>query len=144
MIFNVDHHLDPRQVDRQRTTVGPTLGGARLSLSRIGLLIGFIVGRGLLDLFKAKQQLILGKRLGPSTEPMALHLLDDLGEPLGASALGQQHRLQRRGIIRERIGRVRHDPIRSCATPRRDHMHRADSLCRNHPGCIGAGVSRTA
>jgi hypothetical protein len=109
VIFDVDDHLDPRQVDRQRTTIGPTLGGARLTLSRrFGLLIGFIVSRGLLDLFKAKQQLILGKRLGPSAEPMTLHLLDDLCEPLGASALRQQHCLQRRRIIGERIGRLRH------------------------------------
>jgi hypothetical protein len=108
-----------------------------------GLLVGFVAGRGLLDFFEAQQQLILRKRLGPSAEPMTLHLLDDLGEPFGARALRQQHCLQRRGIVRERIGRVRHGPIRSCATPRRDHMHQTDSLCRNHPGCIGAGVSRT-
>jgi hypothetical protein len=121
VILNIDHHLDPRQVAWQRATIGLALGGARLSLSRrCSLLIGFIAGREVLDLFKAQPQPILGERLGPSAEPMTLHLLDDLGEPLGASALRQQHRLQRREIIGERIGRVRHDSIRSCAAPPRE------------------------
>jgi hypothetical protein len=31
-----------------------------------------------------------------------------------------------------------------CDAASREHLHRADSLCRNHPGCSGAGVSRAA
>jgi hypothetical protein len=145
LILNGDHHLDARQVAWQRASVRAALRGVRLPLGRrLGFVIGFLTGCDLLDLLKAQQQLVLGKRFGPATEPMTLHLLDDLLEPLGAGALCQQHRLQRRRIVGERICRSRHDPIRSCVTPPREHSRRADSLCRNHPGCIGAGVSRAA
>jgi hypothetical protein len=145
LIFNIDYHLDTRQVARQRASVRAALRGLRLSLGRgPGLIVSFLAGCGLLDLFEAQQQLILGKRFGPAAEPMTLHLLDDLCEPLGAGTLRQQHRFQCAEIIGERICRVRHNPIRSCAVTPREHVHQADSLCRNHPGCIGAGVSRAA
>jgi hypothetical protein len=54
VILDVDHYLDPWQVARQGAAIGPALGGSRLPLGRrCGLLVGFIAGRGLLDLFKA-------------------------------------------------------------------------------------------
>jgi len=46
-------------------------------------------GGGLLDLFEAQQQLILGKRFGPAAEPMTLHLLDD-ASPDGFSPPGRR------------------------------------------------------
>jgi hypothetical protein len=144
-ILDVDHQLDTRQVAWQRTPVRPALRGPRIPLGRrLGFVIGFLAGCGLLDLLKAQEQLILGKRLGPAAKAMTLQFPNDLFEPLGAGALRQQHRLQRAGIVGERICRNRHDPIRSCVTTPREHLRRADSLCRNHPGCSGAGVSRTA
>jgi hypothetical protein len=101
-----EHHLDARQVAWQRATVRAALRCLRLLLSRrLGFMIGFFAGCGLLDVLKAQQQLILGKRFGPAAEPMTLHLLDDLFEPLGAGALRQQHRLQRAGIVGKRICR---------------------------------------
>jgi hypothetical protein len=33
---------------------------------------------------------------------------------------------------------------RSCGALRRERFQRTDSLCRNHAGCIGAGVARAA
>ena len=66
-------------------------------------LCGLAARRGLLDLFQAEQQLIFRQRLGPSAEAMALQLLDDLSQPLGARTLRQQHRLQRAGIVGERV-----------------------------------------
>lgn len=91
VILDIDHRLDPRQATWQRATIGLALGGSRLPLGRrCGFLAGLIAGRGLLDLFKAQQQSVFGERLSPPAEPMTLHLFDDPGEPLGASALGQQ------------------------------------------------------
>jgi hypothetical protein len=73
VIFDVGDHLDPRQVARQGATIGLALGGARFPLGRrLDLLVGFLGGRGLLGVLKAQQQLILGKRLGPSTQPVTL------------------------------------------------------------------------
>jgi hypothetical protein len=107
-------------------------------------MVGFLASSGLFDLLKTQQQLILGKRFGSTAKTVALQFLDDLFEPLGAGALRQQHRLQRAGIVGKRICRNRHDAITSCVAPRRELLHRGDSLCRNHPGCNGAGVSRAA
>ena len=106
LIFNIDYHLDTRQVARQRASVRAALRGLRLSLGRgLGLIVSFLAGCRLFDLFEAQQQLILWKRLGPAAELMTLQLLDDLGEPLGAGTLREQHRFQCAGIIGERICR---------------------------------------
>jgi hypothetical protein len=40
---------------------------------------------------------------------VALQLLDDLGQPLGLGALGQEQRLQRFGVVRQWLGQHRHD-----------------------------------
>ena len=46
----------------------------------------------------------------------ALHLLQKLGQPVGARPLGEQHRLQGRRIVRKRVmSRSRHD--RTTAQP---------------------------
>jgi len=111
-------------------------------IDRINL--GLAARRDLLDLFQAKQHLILGQRLGAPAESMALQFLDDLAQSLVLHPLGNQHRLQRAGIVGERVRQNRHDGIRSSVAARRELLHRTDSLCRNHPGCIGAGVSRAA
>ena len=42
----------------------------------------------------------------------------------------------------KRICHNRHGAIRPCGAVRREHFCPADLLCRNHPGCIGAGISR--
>jgi hypothetical protein len=83
-------------------------------------------------------------RFGAPSEAMTLQLFDDLAEPVVLHALGEEHRLQRARIVGKDIRRDCHDGIRSCATMRRERLQRADSLCRNHPGCSGAGVSRAA
>ena len=75
---------------------------------------------------------------------MALQFFDDLEKPLVADALCNQHRLQRAGILGKSIRPHGHGRIRTCTAVRRERFWRADSLCRNHPGCIGAGVSRAA
>jgi len=39
---------------------------------------------------------------------MALQFLDDLGQPFGLGAPGDQQRLQRLGVVRQRLGQHRH------------------------------------
>jgi hypothetical protein len=39
---------------------------------------------------------------------MALHVLEDLDEAFRTNALGDQHRLQRFGIVRKRVSAMRH------------------------------------
>ena len=75
---------------------------------------------------------------------MTLQFLDDLEKPLIADPLRNQHRLEHAGIVGKRICHNRHGGIRTCVAVRRERFQPDDSLCRNHPGCIGAGISRAA
>jgi hypothetical protein len=94
---------------RQRTSVRPTPGSPRGATFGIGLLgLGGFVRLHLLDVFQAQLQLVQRQGLGPAAEPMALHLLQDLGQPVGPRPLG--HRLQRGRVVREGVGERRHDP----------------------------------
>ena len=49
-------------------------------------------GNDLVGLFQSEQQLIFRQRLRAATEAVALHLLDDLAQPLVLMTLGNQHR----------------------------------------------------
>ena len=100
--------------------------------------------RDLLDVFEPEQHLIFRQCLRAAAEAMTLQFLDDLEKPLIAHPLCNQHRLQRAGIVGKSIRLNGHGRIRTCTALRREHFYRADSLCRNHPGCIGAGISRAA
>ena len=145
MVFDIDHHLDARQMRRKRSSVHAALGGSVRPLGRIGrVTLGLAARRDLLDLFEPEQHLIFGQRLGAAAEAMALQFLDDLTQPIVLHPLRNQHRFERAGIVGKRIRRNGHGAIRSCVALRRDVFPRADSLCRNHPGCIGAGISRAA
>ena len=75
---------------------------------------------------------------------MALQLLDDRNKPLVLNALRDQHRLQCARIVGKLIRQNRHGGMRTQVAVRRELLRLADSLCRNHPGCIGADVSRAA
>ncbi len=93
----------------QRAPVRSTLGGALRSQCRGRGVFGCFVSRdALLDLLEAKQKLVLGQRLGASAEAMTLQFLDDLHKALGAQTLGDQHRLQRAGIVGRRVGHQVH------------------------------------
>ena len=107
LVFDVDDRLHPRQMRRQVPAVRPALVSLRLSAGRGGR-VRFGVGRDLLDLFQPKQQLILGQRLGPAAEAMALQLLDDLAQPIVLGPLGEEHRLERIRIVGKRLRRDRH------------------------------------
>ena len=145
LIVDVDHHLDARQMSRKRSAVHPTLGRSIGPLGRIGCVSpGLDARRNLLDIFEPEQHLIFGQRLGAPAKAMALQLLDDLTQPLVLRPLRKQHRFERAGIVGKQIRLNGHDRSRSCVALRRDRFPRADSLCRNHPGCIGAGTSRAA
>jgi hypothetical protein len=69
VIFGVDVHLDPREVARQRPTIGPTLVARTSCLAHRSPWSPRPP--------QSPQRQILRKRLGPSTEPMTLHHLDD-------------------------------------------------------------------
>jgi hypothetical protein len=146
-LVDVDHDLDPRQMDRQCSAIATALACALHPTFRDYLVLArFRAGRDLLDILEAQQHLLLGKRLGLPAKAMALHLLDDLTQPLALMPLGQQHRLQRLEIIRKVI--ARHPQIRSYSAPFYDDPHTPDSLRRsaanNYPACVGATVSRAS
>ena len=128
---------DPRFIRRLADRFGP--------LGRIGrVTLGLAARRDLLDVFEPEQHLILGQRLGAAPEAMALQFLDDLTQPIVLHPLRNQHRFERVGIVGKCIRRNGHGGIKSCVAVRRDVFPRADLLCRNHPGCSGAGISRAA
>jgi hypothetical protein len=147
LVVDVDDDLDPRQMRRQRSAVdaalarpfGPVFQG-RLVLTSLGR------GCDLLDVLEAQQHLFLRKRLCFPAKAMTLQFLDDLTQPLALVPLGQQHCLQRLGIIREVV--ARHPQIRSYSPPFRDDLDAADSLRRsvahNYPACVGTIVSRAS
>ena len=145
MIVDVDHHLDARQMRRQRSTVDATLGGVARPLGwRHRFVLGLSARRRLLDFFEAEQQLIFRQRLGPSAEAVTLQLLDDLLQPFGARTLCQQHRLERAGIVGKRVRRRHmarlHHGLRRLASLSIGLIHSV----ADQPGCTGAGVSRAA
>lgn len=79
MIVDVDNHLDPRQMRRQRSSVPAGPGRTTGPFGRIGLLGHGITPRlDLFGLFQAEQQLVLRQRLGPAAEAMTLQLVDNL------------------------------------------------------------------
>jgi hypothetical protein len=80
----------------------------------------FAARHDLLDLFQAEQHLILGECLGAPAEAMTVQFFDDLTEPIILRPFRNQHRLQRAGIVRQRIRRNCHDGIRSCGPAYRE------------------------
>lgn len=87
MIVDVDHHLDARQMRRQRSTVDAALGGVACPLGwRRRFVLGLSARRRLLGFFEAEQQLIFRQRLGPSAEAVTLQFLDDLLQARARSA----------------------------------------------------------
>jgi hypothetical protein len=82
LVGDIDDRLDARQVSGKRTPVAAALRGTGLRLAGIvALSSSFAAGLGLLGLFKPQQQLVLGQRLGPPAEAVALQFLDDLFKP---------------------------------------------------------------
>jgi hypothetical protein len=79
LVVDIDDNLDPWQMRRQRAAVGASLCSPCGSLGRSQLIrCRCIARRRLLDVFKAEQHLIFGKRLGPAAKTVALQFLDDL------------------------------------------------------------------
>ena len=108
---DIDHHLDPRQVRRQRSSVRTSFARARRLLRRRLLLgLGEAGGLDLLDLLELEQELILGQRLGPPTEAMTLKLLDDLAQSLDLPLARDQHRLKRLRVTGKLWRERGHDP----------------------------------
>jgi len=123
LVLDVDDGLNPRQMCRQRSPVDPALVSPSLPLQR-RCIIGLrgMVRRGLLDVFETQQHLVLGQRLRPAAKAMPLQFLDDLAQPLVLHPLGEQHRFQRLGIVRQCL--TRHHQIRSYSA----------ELCDDLPG----------
>ena len=79
VIIDVDHHLDARQMRRQRSSVHAAPGGAARPLGRSGCFtLGLAACCDLLDVFEPKQHLIFRQRFGTPAEAMTAQLLDDL------------------------------------------------------------------
>jgi hypothetical protein len=57
--------------------------------------------------------LILGQALGTSPEAVTLQLLDDMAQPIALGTLGQQHRLELVGIVRQGFAGLRHKAMES-------------------------------
>ena len=114
-VLDVDDLLDPGQVRRQRSAVATPPGGALLAALGIsGFGGGHVLGLALLHVLQRQLELIDRQALGSAAEAVALQLLDDLPQPLGLGrvrrALGDEQRLQRRGIVRQGLGQHRHRP----------------------------------
>lgn len=131
MVFDVDDHLDARQMRRQRTPVRPPLCGAFPACGRIGtfgrLLAG---GLDLLGLLKAKEELTLRQAFGPAAEAVALQFLDDLDQPRILDVARQDHCLQRIRIVGKLVRRHRHEQITPYSPAPGDSGIQADSLGR--------------
>ena len=146
MVVDVDHHLDARQVRGKRSPVHAAFGGSICLLGRIGrIALGLAARFDLLDVFEPEQHLIFGQRLGAAAEAMALQFFDDLDEAA-------------RCATRSAISIAFSVPGSSGSHPSSTVMAGLDHAPRcvasvsgalihcaaDHPGCIGAGVSRAA
>jgi hypothetical protein len=129
LVVDVDDNLDPRQMRRQRATVGTSLLGPRGSVGRSRLIrCRLIACCCLLDVFEAEQHLIFGQCLGPAAKTVPLQFLDDLAQPLAVTPLGEQHRFQRLEIVGQCV--ARHDRIRSYSAAFGDALDESYSLRR--------------
>ena len=107
--LRLDDPLDPRQVPRQRAAVGaPTLSARPLQRRVGGIRLGPVRGDLLLGILQRQLELAGVELLRAPAEHRPLEGIDDGREPrdlLGQveprTALGRQHRLQRRGIVRQ-------------------------------------------
>ena len=123
LVVDVDDDLNPRQMRWQRSPVDPALVSPGLPLQN-RCIIGLRgkVRLGLLDVFETQQHLVFRQRFRPAAKPMPLQLLDDLTQPFVLHSLGEQHRFQRLGIVRQCV--IRHHQIRSYSA----------ELCDDLPG----------
>ncbi len=148
MVVDIDHHLDARQMGRKRSPVHAALGGAARPLGRRrpASLSASPLGRDLLDLFQAEQQLIFRQRLGAPAEAMTLQLLDDLARAARSRARSASSiAFSVPGSSGSASAATVMARIRSC---RRSASRAFESTlihcAADHPGCSGAGVSRAA
>jgi hypothetical protein len=81
-----------------------------------------------LPIFQAQQHLIFRQRLCPPAKPMSLQFPDDLTQPLALAPLGEQHRFQRLGIVRQGVA---HTQFRAYSPPSGDASDALDSLRRS-------------
>ena len=107
--LRLDDPLDPRQVLRQRAAVGtPTLTARPLQRRVGGIRLGSLPGDLLLGILQRQLELAGVELLRAPAEHRPLEGIDDGREPRDLlcqveprTALGRQHRLQRRGIVRQ-------------------------------------------
>jgi len=123
------------------------LGARRARLGIAGLRLGLVGRLHLLDILQRQLQLVDGECLGPSAEPVALKFLDDLAQSFGfrgvGRALGDQHRLERHGVIRKGLGQGRHRRGLEHIYKRLRRPHEApESTCRRlkKPQCAASGT----
>ncbi len=89
LVLDIDDRLDPGQVRRQGAPISAALGGgSRFALRVLGLGFGGVFSVCLLDIFQAQFELVQRQGLRPAAEAVALHLRQDLGQPIGPRPLG--------------------------------------------------------
>jgi hypothetical protein len=77
-IFDIDHHIDTRQMFGQSPAIDLALAGwSALPGCRDALFLGFGRGDTLLEIFQAERQLIGSELLRPAAEAMTLQRHDD-------------------------------------------------------------------
>ena len=99
-IFNIDHHVDTRQMFGQGPAVDLALASrSALPWCRDALFLGFGRGNTLLEIFQAERQLIGIELLRPPAEAMTLQRHDDRAQPVAFRGVlrtfGDQQRTQR-------------------------------------------------
>ncbi len=125
------------------TPVRAPFGDLRLAKSIRRLLLLFQPGSlNLFGLFKPKEKLVFGKRLGPAAEAMTLQFLDDLMQA-GILCLARKHHgFQRVQVIRKLVCRHRHGLRTAYFAARNERLDDADSIGRGrYPAFTGMRVS---
>ena len=107
LVLDVDGRLDARQMDRQRAAIATTAARGFGAPSAEQVLLP-PMRRFVCSASRAPAASGLPAASRRDAKAMALHLLDDLDEPLAARPLGDQHRLEGFRIVGKLRNRLRH------------------------------------
>ncbi len=105
LVLDIDDQLDPRQISRQGAAVASRRrawrGCRRFQARRGGFQSGLLFRQRLAEVLGPLFHRRVVQLLRPAAEAMALQPGDQLVQPLDLGQCGAQHRLQRRGVVRQ-------------------------------------------